>query len=80
MTPELLSTFFGWLTIVNFAILALAGLSMFLMQNSMAPMHERIFNLQPGETRRIYFGWLGTYKLLTLVFCFAPWLALQIAF
>ena len=43
-------------------------------------MHERIFNLQPGETRRIYFGWLGTYKLLTLVFCFAPWLALQIAF
>ena len=31
MNPELLSTFFGWLTIVNFAILALAGLSMFLM-------------------------------------------------
>ena len=41
---------------------------------------ELSIDLQPGETRRIYFGWLGTYKLLTLVFCFAPWLALQIAF
>ncbi len=80
MTTETLITFFGWLTVVNFGILLVAGIAILLMQDWMAGLHERMLGLPATEARRVYFGWLGSYKMLTLVFCFAPWLALQIAF
>ena len=78
MTAETLTTFFGWMTVLNFGVLTIATVLLLAMRDWACALHARLFGLDVADVRLTYFRWLGTYKLLTLVFAFAPWLALTI--
>ena len=77
MTLDTLSTFFGWMTVFNFALLAVAGIALMAMRDWASELHARMFGLEAADVRMSYFRWLATYKILALVFAFVPWLALQ---
>lgn len=79
MTQEFLTTVFGWMTVLNFALLALSTLLIVALQDWAAGIHGRMFQMDPSDAKRAYFRYLANYKILTIVFCLMPWLALKLA-
>lgn len=77
MTPEALIAFFGWMTVLNFLVLALSGLMIVAFQDRIASIHGRMFQMEPAEVRKAYFKYLANYKILTIIFCLVPWIALK---
>lgn len=79
MSQEFLTIVFGWMTVLNFALLVLSTLLIVTLQDWAAGIHARMFQMEPGDAKRAYFRYLANYKILTIVFCLMPWLALKLA-
>ncbi|WP_170359919.1 MULTISPECIES: DUF6868 family protein [Ruegeria] len=79
MTQEFLTTVFGWMTVLNLALLVFTTLMIVVSQDWAAKIHGRMFQMEPGDAKRAYFRYLANYKILTIVFCLMPWLALKLA-
>lgn len=75
---ELLSTFFGWCVVINFALLIVSAAILLLMREPLAKMHAKMFGLSETEVTRTYFQFLAHYKIITIVFTLVPYLALRI--
>ena len=73
-----LTAFFGWMTVIHFAVLVFAAVMMFGLGNWATGLHARMFDLKQDDVRQTYYNWLGAYKLLIFVFALVPWLALKI--
>ncbi len=78
MTVDTLSTFFGWMSVLNIGLLLVAGLALMTMRSTVASIHGKLFDLDEASLNRAYFGWLARYKLFTLVFAVVPYVALQL--
>ncbi len=79
MTQEILTAVFGWMTVLNFAILLFSSLMIVTMQDWIAGIHGKMFQMDQAEVKKAYFKFLANYKLLTIVFCLMPWVALKLA-
>ncbi len=79
MTIDFLTTFFGWIAVINIAYLALATLVLTLMRGWVTNMHTRIFGLDGSELKLAYFNWVGQYKIMALIFSVVPYIALRLA-
>ena len=73
-----LIAFFGWLTVVNVGIYLITVLALWLMRDFAYRMNAKIFGIEEAEVASTTFKYVGAYKLLITVFCFAPWLALKL--
>ena len=73
-----LTTFFGWLTIVNLVVYLISALAIWGMRDFVYDMNAKIFGISREDVARYSFQYVGAFKLLITVFCFAPWLALKI--
>ena len=78
MTVETLSTFFGWMAVVNILYLAFATVAMMGMQSWMISVHQRMFGIDEQELKLAYFNWVGNYKIMAVVFTIAPYIALKL--
>ena len=78
MTLEQLREFFGWCTVVNFGLLLVSTVAILAAGRWIARLHGRLFHLPETELLKNYYQYLSIYKVLALVFNFAPWLALVI--
>ena len=76
--PQVWTTFFGWLTVVNMGIYIISVTALWLMRDFAYRMNARIFGISEEEVARTTFWYIGAFKLLITVFCFAPWLALKL--
>lgn len=79
MTQEFLTTVFGWMTVLNIAVLLFSTLMILIMQDWIAGIHGRMFQMEPADIKKAYFRYLANYKILIIVFCLMPWLALHLA-
>ncbi len=79
MTQAFLTAVFGWMTVLNFAVLLFSTLMIVALQDWIAGIHGRMFQMEQAEVKRAYFRYLANYKLLTIIFCLMPWLALKLA-
>lgn len=79
MTVDQLTAVLGWATVVNFGILALIGVMLLALRGTIVPIHARMFGLTEEDVNRAYFQYLSNYKILTFVFCLAPYIALRLA-
>ncbi len=79
MTQEFLTTVFGWMTALNIAVLLFSTLMILIMQDWIAGVHGRMFQMERADVKRVYFRYLANYKILTIIFCLVPWLALKLA-
>ena len=78
MTLPLITQFFAWCTLINFAILILATIGIYAMGDFAKRVHSRMFGIDPADLPAIYFKYLAYYKIAVLVFNLAPYLALRI--
>lgn len=79
MTYETMTAFFGWMTVANFGLLAVAGLAMLGMRDWATGLHARMFDLDPAVVRTEWYRFLAQWKILAIVFALAPYLALRLA-
>ncbi|SMO74860.1 DUF6868 family protein [Ruegeria faecimaris] len=79
MTQELLTSVFGWMAVINLAVLLFSTLMVVLMQDWAAGIHSRMFQMDRADVKRAYFRYLANYKILVLIFSIVPWLALKLA-
>ena len=77
-TIETWTTFFGWLTIVNIGIYLITILALFAMRSWVYKTNAKMFGISDDEVANTSFKYIGAYKLMITVFCFAPWLALKL--
>jgi len=73
-----LQAFLMWGTLINFAILIVASVGMFVSGSFAAKLHRQVCNI---SEQQVYFGSyliLGVYKILILLFFFVPWLIVSL--
>ncbi|MFW8635362.1 DUF6868 family protein [Cribrihabitans pelagius] len=78
MTEDMLSAFFGWLTLLHLGLFTLSALVLMAQRDWIAGLHARLFGLAPADVSLTAYRWLGNYKILILVTALGPWLALQL--
>ncbi len=78
MTLETIMNFFGWMALLNIGILFFSTLTTALMRKTSHRIHSALFKIEPEELDKIYFKYLGLYKILILVFSIVPYFALRI--
>jgi len=78
MTVETLTTFFGWMAVINIAYLAFATVAMMGMQSWMISVHQRMFAIDEKDLKLAYFNWAGNFKIMAVVFSIAPYIALKL--
>ncbi len=75
---ETVTAFFGWMTIINFAVLAFASLAIIATRGSISRIHGRMFGLESADLSRAYFQYIAQYKIAIIVFSLTPYLALKL--
>lgn len=77
-TISQLTEFLGWVTIINVAYLALASLILIVMKGSISAVHSKLFALDEKKITPMYFTFISNYKVVTMAFFAAPYIALKI--
>jgi len=72
------TTFFGWLTVINIGIYLITVIAVTLLRGFAYRTNAKIFRISEEEVAKTTFKYVGAYKLLITVFCFAPWVALKL--
>ena len=78
MTIELLTTFFMWCTIINSGLLLFWGLMFLLLPGVIYRTQSKFFPGSPEQFKTFFYGFLGVFKIVVIVFNLVPWLALLI--
>jgi hypothetical protein len=78
MTTETLTELFGWASIINIAVLMFSSIMVVAARNSITKIHAKMFGLNEQDLGRAYFQYLAQFKIATIVFSIAPYLALKI--
>lgn len=78
MDIQTLTDFFMWCSIINVGLLVVSWLMLITMPDVIFRLHGRWFDLSRETFNTVIYGFLGFYKLLILVFCIVPYIALLI--
>lgn len=76
MRVDLLQSFFGWCTVINAVLLMVSFLFLSLAGDWIYKIHSRFFSLTRETFNIAWYGFMGLYKILIIVFCFVPWVVL----
>ena len=77
-TLETLTTFFGWMTIVNIGIYLISAIAVTVVPGLAYRFNARVFGVEESVVREATLNYLGHFKLAITVLCFTPWLTLKI--
>lgn len=78
ITISQLTELLGWASVINIAYLLLATLIIIFMRGTISSIHSKMFDIEKKELSSKYFDFLSMYKIVTLVFMVAPYIALKI--
>jgi len=78
ITISQLTELLGWASVINIGYLLLATLILMFMRGTVSSIHSKMFDIDEKEIRSKYFDFLSIYKIVTLVFMVAPYIALKI--
>ncbi|MHC4104411.1 MAG: DUF6868 family protein [Planctomycetota bacterium] len=78
MDIEKLQEFFFWCMLVNIGIYALTAIAVLVFRDTVLKIHRKMFGLDEKTVNKSIHTYLATYKLLTTVFNFVPWVAILI--
>lgn len=77
-TLQTWTTFFGWMTVINIGIYLITVTMLYLLRGFAYRTTAGIFQIREEEVAKTMFKYVGAFKLLITVFCFAPWLSLKL--
>ena len=75
---EAITTFFGWTTVINVALLVISSLIVITARGAISKIHGQMFGLESADLSRAYFGYVATYKIAVIVFSLVPYIALKL--
>jgi hypothetical protein len=75
---ETITTFFGWTTVVNFALLFFSTIMLITTRGFISRVHGKMFGLEAADLSRAYFQYIAQYKIAIIVFSLAPYVALKL--
>jgi len=78
MTIESLTEFFGWASIINIVILMISSIAVLVGRKFFWKFHSKFFGLNEQDLDRAYFQYLAQFKIVTIIFSIAPYIALKI--
>ncbi|MCW9014644.1 MAG: hypothetical protein OQL06_12745 [Gammaproteobacteria bacterium] len=78
VTISQLTELLGWASVINVGYLFLATIILMFMRGTVSSIHIKMFNMDEKELNSKYFDFLSIYKIVTLVFMVAPYIALKI--
>lgn len=78
MSVDVLTSFFGWMSVLNIGLLAFSMIVTLLLRNVTARFHSRMFGIEEADVHKAIYYYMAHYKILTIVFCIVPWLALKL--
>lgn len=73
-----LTSFFGWCSLLNIAVLLFSALCLALFRNTIKKAHSRFFNVSDTKLDILYFKYLAYYKISLLIFNLIPYIALKL--
>jgi len=76
MTIAELTTFFGWMTVINFLVFALSCGLVLALRGMQVSLHTKMFKVSEEVIYNDTYAFLGGWKLLIIVFNLVPYLAL----
>ena len=68
----------GWCTVVNFGILMLTMIMLTLLRKPVQSLHTKLSGLSADELNKVYFQYMGQFKILWIVFNLTPYLVIRI--
>lgn len=78
ITIAQLTELLGWASVINVGYLSIATLALVFMRGIIFSIHSKLFGVDETELSSKYFDFLSNYKIVTLVFMVAPYLALKV--
>ncbi|HGZ69861.1 MAG TPA: hypothetical protein ENL00_01860 [Nitratifractor sp.] len=78
ITLEQLTTFLGWCSVINIALLLFYFLFIVSFREFTLSLHSKLFNLDRTTLNKAYFDYLALYKILIIVLNVVPYIALKI--
>jgi|MEHZ01.3.fsa_nt_MEHZ010956653.1_12 hypothetical protein len=75
---EMLTAFLGWCSVINIGVLIFSTVAVMAFRSSIVSIDSKMFDLDEAELPKLYFWYLACYKIATLVFNLAPYIALKI--
>ena len=78
ITITQLTQFLGWVSVINIGYLLLASIILIFKRGLISNIHMKLFDIEEKELSSTYFSFLSNYKIFTLVFFVAPYIALKI--
>lgn len=78
ITISQLTELLGWASLINLAYLLLATSVVKFKRGWISSIHIKLFGLDETELNSKYFDFLSIYKIITLSFFVAPYVALKI--
>jgi Family of unknown function (DUF6868) len=78
MNMEILTTFFGWCTLVSGLLFLISTLLIILIPNWAYRIQSRLFPISREQYNVVIYSFLGMYKLLFILFFLTPYIALRL--
>ena len=78
MTIDSLTSFLGWCSVINIAILVVSTLMMIVMRDFAVKIHSRLFHVDAEALTALYLQYLGNYKIAVIILNIVPYIALRI--
>jgi hypothetical protein len=78
ITISQLTELLGWASVVNITYLFVASFTLMFMRGTVVAIHSKLMKIEEHELSSKYFNFLSYYKIATLVFFVAPYIALKI--
>lgn len=78
MNLEQLTTFFGCMAVINIALLLLSTAFITIGRRFTIKIHTQLFHMQSDELPRLYFQYLGFFKIGIIIFNIVPFIALKL--
>ena len=78
MALEEIRAFFGWCTLINWAVLMVWWIMIGQAHDWVQRVHGKWFKISPERFDEIHYQTMAVYKMGTILFNLAPYLALRI--
>lgn len=72
------SDFFLANTLINYSILTLWFILIWVARDAITGLHAKLFDLESKDVRLLHFKAMAYYKVGIALFCLVPWLALEV--
>ncbi len=77
MNVDQLTEFFKWMTLINIGLLIFSSVIIMALKKVVYRMHGQMFSLAEDKIALVVYWYLGMFKVLIIVFCIVPYLALS---